>query len=151
MCTHPAEPLQGHLTASRYPPTTEAWAAPASPTLFRSQTHIHILSACATLRSKHSCVRDHLCVADLVEAAQTPGRRRCSRCSSSVCGAHTLSLNGSPAPRRLSLAASGAAVDTGHSSGAVWTGGGWRTRSPERQEMRHIFSQVYKNVDATCF
>lgn len=71
--------------------------------------------------------------ADLVVAEQTPGRRKCSRCSSSVYGAHTLSLSGSPAPHRLALAASGVAVDTGHSSGAVWTGGGWGTRSPERQ------------------
>lgn len=77
-----------------------------------------------------------LSVADLVAAGQTPGRRRCSHCSSSVYGAHTLSLSGSLAPRRLFRATSGAAVDTGHSSGAVWTGGGWGTRSPERQKMK---------------
>ncbi len=41
VCTHPAGPPQGHLTASRYPPTTEASAAPASPTLLRAQTHKH--------------------------------------------------------------------------------------------------------------
>lgn len=76
--------------------------------------------------------------ADLVEAGQTPGRRRCSHCSSSVYGAHTLSLSGSPAPHRLVLAASGVVVDTGHSSGAVWTGGGWGTRSPERRQKRQM-------------
>lgn len=68
-------------------------------------------------------------------AGQTQGRRRCSHCSSSVYGAHTLSLSGSPAPHRLSLATSGVVVDSGHSSGAVWTGGGWGTRSPKRQKI----------------
>lgn len=38
VCTHPAEPPPGRLTASRCPPTTEAWAAPASPALFRTGT-----------------------------------------------------------------------------------------------------------------
>lgn len=32
-CTHLAEPPQDRLTASRYPPAIEAWAAPASPAL----------------------------------------------------------------------------------------------------------------------
>lgn len=81
---------------------------------------------------------NHLSVgsADLVAAGQTPGRRRCSHCSSSVYGAHILSLSGSPAPHRLFRAASGVAVDTGHSSDAVWTGGGLGTRSPGRQKNR---------------
>lgn len=74
--------------------------------------------------------------ADLAVAEQTPGRHRCSRCSSSVYGVHTLSLSGSPAPHRLSLEASGVAVDTGHSSGAVWTESGWDTHSPEKQKKR---------------
>lgn len=36
--THLAEPPQGRLAASRYPLTTEAWAAPANPTLLRIKT-----------------------------------------------------------------------------------------------------------------
>ena len=96
------------------------------------------------------CVCSHLSAgsADLVEAGQTPGRRRCSHCSSSVYGAHTRSLSGSLAPRRLSLAASGAAVDTGHSSGAVWTGGGWGTRNPEGQEKQTDVQLITENVVA---
>lgn len=66
-------------------------------------------------------------------AGQTLGRRRCNHCSSSVYGAHTPSPSGSPAPRRLSPAASGVAVDSGHSSGAEWTGDGWGTRSPKER------------------
>lgn len=65
-----------------------------------------------------------------MEAEQTPGKRRCSRCSSSVCAARTPSRSGNPAPRTLSLAASGVVADSGRSSGAEWTGGGWGTRSP---------------------
>jgi len=38
VCTHPAEPPPDRPTASRCPPTTEASAAPASPTLFRRRT-----------------------------------------------------------------------------------------------------------------
>lgn len=73
-------------------------------------------------------------LAHLVAAGQTLDRHRCSRCSSSVCVAHTRSLSGSPGPRRLSPAASGAVADSGHSSGAEWTGDGWGTRSPERRD-----------------
>lgn len=64
-------------------------------------------------------------------AGQTLDRHRCSHCSNSVYGAHTPSLSGSPGLRRLSPAASGVAVDSDHSSGAGWTGGGWGTHSPE--------------------
>lgn len=71
--------------------------------------------------------------ADLVEAEQTPGRRRCSRCSSIVYGAHTLSQSGSLEHHRLSLAASAVEVDTGRSSGAVRLLGGWGSHSPETQ------------------
>lgn len=67
-------------------------------------------------------------------AGQTQGRHRCSHCSSSVYDVHTLSLSGSLAPRRLSLATSEVGVDSGRSSGAVWTGDGWGTRSPNRQK-----------------
>lgn len=74
-------------------------------------------------------------VADLVAAGQTPGRRRCSRCSSNVYGVHTPSLSGTPAPHRLSLATSGVAVDTCHFSGAVLTEDGLGTRSPEKNKM----------------
>lgn len=76
-------------------------------------------------------------------AGQTLGRRRCSRCSSSVYGAHTPSLSGSLAPRRLSPAASGAAADSGHSSGAELTVGGWGTRSPKCRngDLGHSFIQ----------
>ena len=119
VCTHLAEPLQARLTASRYPPTTEAWAAPASPALFR--THQTVNAYCQAY--KHCSVRP-VTSADLVVAEQTPDKHRCSHCSSSVYGAHTLSLSGSLAPHRLSLVASGVVVDTGHSSGAVWTVGG---------------------------
>ena len=88
----------------------------------------------------YSCSAHYLSVAsaDLVAAERTPGRRRCSRCSSSVCAARTPSPSGSPAPRRLAPAASGAEEDTGRSSGAVWTGGGWGTRNPERQRREII-------------
>lgn len=71
--------------------------------------------------------------ADLVAAGRTRGRRRCSRCSSSVCVVRTPSLSGSPALRTLSRATSGAAADTCHSSGAAWTEGGSGTRSPENK------------------
>lgn len=71
--------------------------------------------------------------AHLVEAGQTPGRRRCSRCSSIVCGARTLSRSGSLERHRLAPAASEVEVDTGRSSAAAWTVAGWGTRSPERQ------------------
>lgn len=84
------------------------------------------------------CNRLSVASADLVVAEQTPGRRRCSRCSSSVYGVRTLSPSGSLVPRRLALAASGVGADTGHSSGAVWTGGGWGTRSPGRQRKRQV-------------
>lgn len=77
-------------------------------------------------------------IANLVVAGQTPGRRRCSHCNSSVYGAHTLSPSGSLAPHRLFQATSGAAVDTGHFSGAVWTGGGWGIHNPERQKAGQI-------------
>lgn len=93
--------------------------------------------------------------ADLVEAGRTPGRRRCIRCSSSVCGARTPSPSGSPAPRRLSPAASGVAVDTGRSSAAAWTGGGWGTRSPAGQKKIHMLKQIHTNADVvgsrSCF
>lgn len=82
---------------------------------------------------KHTCGRD---ISDPVVAGRTPGRRRCSRCSSSVCVARTPSLSGSPALRTLSRATSGAAVDTCRSSGAAWTVGGSGTRSPERKSQR---------------
>lgn len=71
--------------------------------------------------------------ADLEAAEQTPGRHRCSHCSSSVYGAHTQSLSGSRAPHRLALAASEVVVDICRSSGAVWTGGGWDIHSPGMQ------------------
>lgn len=71
-----------------------------------------------------------------MEAEQTPGRRRCSRCSSSVCGAHTPSRSDSPVPHRLAQVASEVEVDTGRSSAAVQTEGGWDTRNPEGQTTR---------------
>lgn len=67
-------------------------------------------------------------------AALTPDRRRCSRYSSSACGAHTLSQSGSRAPRRPSPAASEVGVGSGRSFGAGWTGtAGSDTHSPERR------------------
>ena len=63
-------------------------------------------------------------------AGQTPDRRRCSRCSSSVCGVHTLSRSDTRGPRRPAPAASGAAEDSGRSSGAAPTETGLDTHSP---------------------
>lgn len=73
-------------------------------------------------------------VADLGAAGQTPDRRRCSRCNSSVYVVHTRNLSDSLALHRLVLGASGVAEDTGRSSDAVWTEDGLGTRSPDRQE-----------------
>lgn len=54
----------------------------------------------------------------LAVAAPTPGRRRCSRCSSSACASRTRNPSGSWAPRRLGQAASAGAGGTGRSSGS---------------------------------
>lgn len=54
----------------------------------------------------------------LAVAAQTPGRRRCTHCSSSACAFRTRSLSGSWAPRRLGPAKSGGAGGSGRSSGS---------------------------------
>lgn len=84
-------------------------------------------------------------------AGQILGRRRCSHCSSNVYGARTPSPSGSPAPRRLSPAASGAAADSGHSSGAGWTGGGWGTRSPKGRNGglgNWIFKENFERLEA---
>lgn len=54
----------------------------------------------------------------LAVAARTPGRRRCTRCSSSACASRTRSPSGSWAPRRLGPAKSGAAGGSGRSSGS---------------------------------
>ncbi len=67
-----------------------------------------------------------------VEVALTPGRRRCSRCNSTVCVSHTQNRTGSPAPHRLARAASAVAEDSGRSSGAERSEDGWGTHSPER-------------------
>lgn len=46
LCTHPAEPPLDRLTASRYHPATEAWAAPASPTLLKTHTEVFKVGLC---------------------------------------------------------------------------------------------------------
>lgn len=73
---------------------------------------------------------DHSVFSHRVEVALTPGRRRCSRCNSTVCVSHTQNLTGNPAPHRPARAASGVAGDSGRSSGAECSGDGWGTRSP---------------------
>lgn len=65
-----------------------------------------------------------------VEAELTPDRRRCSRCNSSVCVSHTLSLSGIQEPHMLAREASEVEVGTGHSSGVERTGSGLGTHSP---------------------
>lgn len=150
VCTHPAEPPPDRPTASRCPPTTEASAAPASPTLFRRRTDPYetvVFKRETTIGLiSQTKLRVPVCWfdADLVEAGQNPGRRRCIRCSSSVYGARTLSPSGSPAPHRLSPAASGVAVDTCRSSGAPWTGGGWGTRRPGGQRTRRMSNKFIR-------
>lgn len=68
------------------------------------------------------------------EVEQTPGRRRCSRYSSSVCVSHIQNRIDSLAPHRLARAASAVAEDSGRSSGAEGSEGGSGTRSPEIQK-----------------
>lgn len=72
----------------------------------------------------------------LVGAAQTPGRRRCSRCSSSACASRTRSRSGSWAPRRLCLARSGAAVGSGRSSGSGHCENEEGTHNPCKEKKR---------------
>lgn len=40
VCPHLAKPPQDRLAANRYPPTIEAWAAPASPELLKTHTSL---------------------------------------------------------------------------------------------------------------
>lgn len=132
--THPVKPPQDHLAASHFLPATEAWVAQASPVLLTTHTN-----QTGWIQFPNNVqVWLSVCSADLVVAEQTPDRHKCSRCSSSVYGAHTLSLSGIPAPRRLALAASEVAEDTGRSSGAVLTGRGWDIHSPAEKEISHM-------------
>lgn len=69
-------------------------------------------------------------------AAQTPGRRRCSRCSSSACASRTRSRSGSWAPRRLCPARSGEAVGSGRSSGSGHCENEEGTHNPCKEKKR---------------
>lgn len=81
-----------------------------------------------------------------MEVVLTPGRRRCSRCNSTVCVSHTQNQTGSPAPHRLARAASAVAEDSGRSSGAEQSEDGWGTHSPDR-----LIDNICKKIISETF